>query len=134
MPSAYFNLCFDRHPNASSYDGRRGIGKPKGIPRIHRDSTGNVFHRPEMEDEGNEQTGEDYEDKGDGYDQFEYDDVDIDNGLEMESNSNDDGTTIPQICSNHYLHAILLHYRISPPSRRPGERLAFPLTRALLGM
>ena len=80
-----------RHPKASMYNGRRSIGRPKGIRRIHKDSIGSLSDRSEMENGDNVKTdnNENDDDDVDDVDQFDVDDIDMQNEIEMDSNSND---------------------------------------------
>ena len=67
------------------YNGRRSIGRPRGIQRVHKDSTGSFSDRSEMENEENVEANND-----DDIDQIEDDDIEMD-VAELDNNTNDSG-------------------------------------------
>jgi len=75
-----------RQPKSSMYNGRRSIGRPRGIQRVHKDSTGSFSDRSEMENEENVEANND-----DDIDQIEDDDIEMD-VAELDNNTNDSAT------------------------------------------
>ena len=69
------------------YNGRRSIGRPRGIQRVHKDSIGSFSDRSEMENEENVEANND-----DDIDQIEDDDIEMDVAeIELDNNTNDSG-------------------------------------------